>query len=83
MNKQVKEFTEFYGLDKLIADENALDLQPGDITINVLTKRTGWSRSRAETVIKEWVEAGKLEALGHRREPERGQRVQAWRLVAS
>jgi predicted HTH transcriptional regulator len=67
-------------LDELIMQENSIDLQPGDITINSLAKRSGWNRSRAETVISEWVASGVLETLGQRREPERGQKVAAWRL---
>lgn len=67
-------------LDDLILQENALDLQPGDITVNLLARRSGWSRSRTETTLAEWEARGIIEPLGDRREPERGQKVAAWRL---
>lgn len=80
MQKAVKDFQEFYGLDKLIEDEKKNDLQPEEFTINMVARQAKWNRARAETVIKEWVTNGKAEYVGKRREPERGQKVDAWRL---
>jgi hypothetical protein len=67
-------------LDSLILEENRLDLQPGDITVAGLKSKTGWNAHRVKRVIAEWVRDGHAEPIGKRREPQRGQLVEAWKL---
>lgn len=68
-------------LDILIAKENTINLTDDDITVGRLAKKTKWNVMRAKRVIVEWTEAGVLEYIGERREPARGQKVAAWRIV--
>ena len=67
-------------LDELLAQEVPpwLDLQ--DITIMRLQERAECGPKRARTIINKWVEGGKLEYLGKRRET-KGHAVDAWRLA--
>jgi hypothetical protein len=61
MNKAVKDFQEFYGLDKLIEQENQLNLSPDDITVARLVKRTQWNKRRVLQAIDKWENEGRLE----------------------
>lgn len=67
-------------LDALILEEEKLDLEEDDITINRLCVKTGWNPYRAKKVIGEWVALGKVVFVGERRNPQRGALVQAWKL---
>jgi hypothetical protein len=72
----------FADLEKLIKQEQEQEqeLLPEDITIARLSKSADWNRYRTVKVLDDWVKAGKVESLGLRREPTRGQMVKAWRI---
>jgi hypothetical protein len=67
-------------LDDLILQENQLNLEPDDVTVARLVKRTQWNKRRVLQAIDKWENEGRLEHIGKRREPERGQMVEAWRM---
>ena len=68
-------------LDALILEDIPPALEPTDITVMRLVARAKCSPVIAKRVLAEWVEAGKVEYLGKRREA-RGHKVDAWRLKA-
>ena len=67
-------------LDRLILEEEKINLSKDDLTIASLQKRTGWAPGRIRRTIAEWEKIGKIEFIGERREPVRGSMVKAWRV---
>jgi hypothetical protein len=81
MKKEVQEFADYYQLlDSLIAETVVPDLASGDITARIVMERRGCHHQQALTLIRHWEKNGKVEFIGKRREPTRGQTVNAWRL---
>lgn len=66
-------------LDDLILSDAPPPLEVTDITIQRIVARANVGGARAQRMIDKWVEEGKVEYIGERREP-RGHRVKAWRL---
>jgi len=71
----------FDDLQKLIDGEKALELQPGDITVTRLIKRSGWNKHHARRMLRDWVKGGRMVYLGRRRQASNGMMVEAWRVT--
>lgn len=70
----------FTDLDKLIAADSVPNIEPGEITVKDVRARAKCHHQQARKMIERWVEAGKLEYVGKRREPSRGAKVDAWKI---
>ena len=67
-------------LQKLIDEENAIALQPGDVTVGRVMRQSGRNRHLASRAIQLWVQEGRLVSLGKRRDPSSGLKVDAWKI---
>lgn len=67
-------------LDALIMQDCPPPLADDDITSVRVKERANCGHQKAMALIKKWEQAGKVEYIGKRQDPESGHNVMAWRL---